>query len=71
MPAATKKTEENAPEQSGTKPPDAGKRNGAKHQKQQDPSQIKWISDFIWKLATDSSGEVGHALISVGSSTAK
>ena len=53
MPAATKKTEENALDQSGTKSTDAGKRNGAKHKKQQDPSQIKWISDFIWKIADD------------------
>jgi type I restriction enzyme M protein len=28
-------------------------RNGSMHRKQQDQSQIKWISDFIWNIADD------------------
>ena len=52
-PGATKKTEEKTVAQIGTKPTDASKRNGSKHRKQRDPSQIKWISDFIWKIADD------------------
>lgn len=46
-------TEERTLDQIDTKLTGTGKRNGSKHKKQQDPSQIKWISDFIWKIADD------------------